>query len=435
MKNYLQENYEAYAKTLPGQQWQWLSALRQQALAQFMEQGFPTIRNEDWKYTNLQRLERQPYVLDSNNKVISQELNIPVFSKNSHLVFIDGHFQKTLSKISTDIQFLSFAEAAETQSKLLENYLQQSISVEPSSLTALNLCAATDGAVIHIAEKTQPSLIELVFYSTEQEQNLLIQHRNIIICDAHSDTTIIEHYCGATTAENLTNSVTEVHLKAHARLHHIKLQVESVKAVHIGNLSVQQEDSSYLKSHVLSYDGNLVRNEIYTGLNAQNAETQLFGLFLAQKYQHMDQHTFIDHAKPHCNSNQLYRGILMDNARGVFNGKVLVRPDAQKTCAHQKNNNLLLSANAEIDTKPELQIYADDVQCSHGATVGQLDEHALFYLRARGITLDQARSLMIYAFAAEVLQSVPDLNLRHVLQQQLLEYLPVTAWLQEVCHE
>lgn len=436
MLNELQQQYPQYQASLPGQQFAWLKKIRQEAFELFMQQGLPNIRTEEWKYTNLLPVSRQTYSFANKNATTN---NLPAsLFKTTRLVFIDGCFNESLSNLNVlpkGVQVNSLAEALAEANPVLLAHWQKNAPLNNSAITALNISCAADGAVVILPENCQAGLIEICFFSSDTGNKKIIQARNIILGGAGSSATVVEHYCGDDAASNLTNNITELFLAENANVQHIKIQSEPKDCVHIGQLYVDQKESSLLQSYVLSYGGSLVRNQIHDLLNGQKSSAELYGLFIAKDYQHMDQHTTIEHIKPECTSHEFYRGILLDNARGIFSGNVLVHPNAPKSSAKQVNNNLLLSPNAEIDTKPELQIYTDDVQCSHGATVGKLDEQALFYLRARGLNYEQARSLLIYTFAAEVLKNLTDKNIRDTLQQQILTYLPVTAWLQEICHD
>ncbi|MFI4954393.1 MAG: Fe-S cluster assembly protein SufD [Gammaproteobacteria bacterium] len=433
MQVQLQNLYSTYAANLPGQNQAWLHTLRDQAFADFAQQGIPTVRSEAWKYTNLHRINSQNYLLlEQVNHQESIE-KLPIFSESMRLVFIDGIFSQTLSKINREIKFNSFNIAVQQQPELLKKFLEKSTTDPTSAFPALNASLAIDGAVLEILPAQNAGIIEIVYYTTAQAETTLVQPRTIIVCAENSQATIIEHYAGAQTTRSLTNSVTQIDIHANAMVEHIKLQTEAKQTDHIGQLFVTQQQSSHFKSIMLSYGANIARNEIHSVFAGEHSKTELYGLFLAQRSQHMDQYTLIDHAASHCQSRELYRGILTENARGVFNGRIIVKANVHKSNVKQTNNNLLLSPMAEIDTKPELQIYNDDlVQCTHGATVGQLDSQALFYLRARGLSLEQAKSLLLYAFTTEILHKVSDNNLQQKLQHQIFGYFPEMEWLEQL---
>ena len=259
--------------------------------------------------------------------------------------------------------------------------------------------------------------------------------RNLVVMAEQSEATLIESYVGLDDADYFTNAVTEISLADNAILKHYKVQQESLNAYHIGSLNAWQGKNSQLESHSVSLGGALVRNDIHSQLDAEGANIVMNGLYMTSGRQHVDNHTRVDHLKPHTYSTENYRGVLNDRSRAVFNGKVVVHKQAQKIDAHQNNANLLLSDDAEIDTKPELEIYADDVKCSHGATVGQLDENMLFYLRSRAIDEETARSLLTYAFADEVISKIEFMPIRNRLEYLVVGQLPDAALIREFTNE
>lgn len=424
----LQNIYPAYTAHLPGQNQAWLSTLREQAFANFVQQGIPTVRTEAWKYTNLHRLNNQNYRITTQTHHQETLGDLPILSENIRLVFINGIFSEALSILNNKIEFMPLSLAVSHQPQLLQKFLTTSTKEPSSAFPALNTALAYDGAVLEILPGQDGGVIEIVYYTTAQSERSLVQPRTIIIAGKGSQATIVEHYVGNEQAHSLTNSVTQIEVHTTASVQHIKLQTEAKQTDHIGQLFVSQEQNSHFNSILLSYGANMARNEVHVVFAGEESKTELYGLFLPQRAQHMDQYTLIDHAASHCTSYQLYRGILLENARGVFNGRVIVREDVHKSSVQQTNNNLLLSSTAEIDTKPELQIYNDDlIQCTHGATVGQLDAQALFYLRARGLSLEQAKSILLYAFTAEILQKVVDPNLQIKLQQHICSTFDMLA--------
>jgi Fe-S cluster assembly protein SufD len=245
-----------------------------------------------------------------------------------------------------------------------------------------------------------------LFLTTRAEENILTQPRNLFVAGKNSQVTIIEHYASLDENIYFTNAVTEIFADENAVVDHVKLQEESKKAFHIARMEIDQEKNSNFSSHAISLGGDISRNDFNSRFNDKGSECMMNGLFLTDGTQLFDVHTLIDHAKPHCNSHEHYKGILDDKSRGVFNGKVIVRQDAQKTNAFQENNNIILSDDALINTKPQLEIFADDVKCSHGATIGQLDEEAMFYLKSRGIGEETSKSILIHAFASDVIKSI-----------------------------
>ncbi|MEE9287525.1 MAG: Fe-S cluster assembly protein SufD, partial [Gammaproteobacteria bacterium] len=304
-------------------------------------------------------------------------------------------------------------------------HLGQYADDKANGFAALNTAFMTDGAYINLPAGTYVQKpIHLLFLSTTHDNALINYLRNLIVVGANAKVTIIESYVGLEGARNLTNTVTEVALGSGSVLEHYKLQQESLTSFHIGSLHIRQSADSRMYSHSISLGGAIVRNDINTALTAEGAEVNLNGLYMASGRQHIDNHTRIDHASPHTRSNEVYKGVLDGHARGVFNGKVVVHEGAAKTDARQSNKNLLLSNTAEVDTKPQLEIYADDVKCSHGATVGHLDKDALYYLRTRGIDEDAATSLLTYAFADDVINHIKYAPIRARLEKVVIGRLP-----------
>ena len=323
-------------------------------------------------------------------------------------------------------------EAFDGHAEALAPFFRQKFPGSEQGFAAMNTAFADDGAVIEIAADTEAERpIELLFVSTAEEDPVAVHPRVLIRAGERSRATIIEHYVGLDDARNLTNAVTEASLDRGARVAHYRVQRESRKGFHIGSLHVDQAGESRFEQHNVNIGGQLVRTDINAALNDEGAETLYNGLYLANGRQHVDTHTRINHNVPNTTSEEAYRGILDEHARGVFNGRVYVAPHAQKTAAYQSNDNLLLSGKAEIDTKPELEIYADDVVCTHGATVGQLDTRALFYLRSRGVDHETARGLLLYAFAEASIERMELEGLRNWLQGFVIQELPNGERIQE----
>jgi len=398
---------ERFAGERPGDQVDWIAAARREASTLLAERGLPTTRIEDWKYTSIKPIAkrdfRRPSAADATADADAVEgQRIP--GLDSHrLVFVNGHFAAALSDATGDdrgLQVQNLAAAlAENPDTLRERFAACAPS-DFSGFTAMNTAFAEDGVVIGVDADTRIERpIELLFVSSPVDEAVAANPRVIVAAGANARLTLIEHYVGLDDAANLTNAVTEIRLGDGARLQHYRLQRESRKGFHIGSVHVDQAANSRYDSHNLQMGAQLSRTDVNTALNGEGAETLFNGLYMLNGRQHSDTHTRINHNQPHTTSEESYRGILDQYARGVFNGRVYVAPDAQQIAAYQSNDNLLLSGNCEIDTKPELEIYADDVVCSHGATVGQLDRQALFYLRSRGLEEEAARGLLLYAFA------------------------------------
>ena len=386
----------------------WLTGLRQEAFRRFENLGFPTTRQEEWRFTNVKRIAETEFALAEIPPPLSRETISPFVLDGDYLrlVFVNGHYVGDLSATAATPQgavVSSLSAALADQPALIEDHLGQLASDDNACFAALNSAFIRDGAFVHVPRGVVVERpIHLLFISTDSSSPTASHPRNLIIAQRETQATIIESYVGLNDGVYLTNAVTEVSVAENAVVDHCKLQQESAHGYHVATTQVRQQRASRFSSHYFSLGGQLVRNEVDVTLDDEGCECSLNGLYIAAGDQHMDNRTRIDHAKPHCNSHELYKGILDERAKGVFNGKIYVHPDAQKTDAKQSNRVLLLSDDAVIDTKPQLEIYADDVKCTHGATVGQIDEAALYYLRSRGISEDLARSLLVFAFGNEI---------------------------------
>ncbi|SAL85768.1 cysteine desulfurase activator complex subunit SufB [Caballeronia arvi] len=415
------------AGRLPGARLPWLQGARRCAFEQFAALGFPTTRQEDWKYTNVATIERRPlhFMTEGANDVSADRIKEWVIDSSSHLlVFVDGRYVPARSNIERmpDGAFVgTVAQALHTMPELLEAV----VSARPAAhgFAALNAAFFTDGFVVALPRDTAiEEPIHALFITGEAD--LAVQAFNVVLAGARSRCTIVEHFAGLNDASYLTNVATRIEVEEDAVVEHYRLQQEGTKACHIASIDAAQQRASRFASHAFAFGSALSRTGIGVSLNAEDAQATLNGLYLVGGRQHVDHHTRIDHAKPRGTSREYYRGVLDGAARGVFNGKVVVHPDAQKTDTHQANHNLLLSPDAEIDTKPQLEIFADDVKCTHGATVGQLDENQLFYLRARGVEEPMARALLTYAFASDIVEGVGLDSLRRWLEGLLLARMP-----------
>lgn len=425
IKNYLQQFHaENYLQREP----MWLYDLRRDAVSSFSRLGFPTQEQEDWKYTSLDAITALPFRLAESlpRKKEIEKLNLG--EETHELVFLDGHFSPELSKIGElppDVRLGSLQSFLKEEPHFLRLYLGQLVDYEKSGLIALNTAFMQDGAVLHLpagAVLTKP--VHLLFISSsEREENLCAFPRNILLAGPQSKASVIESYFCAGKPQYFTNAVTEIIVGAGASLEHYKVCLESKSACHLATMQIQQAKDSHFVSHSISLGGALVRNDLNLIFRGQGGHCDLNGLYLVEGKEHVDNHTTIDHALPYCTSDEFYKGILDDKARGVFNGKIYVRKDAQKTNAYQQNKNLLLSRGARIDTKPQLEIFADDVRCTHGATVGNLDSQALFYLQSRGLPKKEAQSLLLYAFAKDVLARFKIDGVRTYLENLLFQRL------------
>ncbi len=400
----------------------WMKNLKSDAFARFSVLGFPTLKNEEWKYTNVEAITRLPFEFAESSSLDSLKCSEEA---SACLVFVNGFYSEKLSQVKnlpSGILLGSLSDFIQKKPELIQEHLSKYSSYQKHPFVALNTAFVREGAFVFIPKGiTLEKPIEIIFIS-ESSRTFVVQPRNLIVAESASQATIVEHYIGK-DAVYLTNAVTEIFAADSAVIEHVKVQEESEKAYHIFSLGIQQERQSNVTSHSISLGAALSRHDLSSVLNAEGSECVMNGLYLTFGSQHVDHHTLIDHAKPHCVSQELYKGILADKSRGVFNGKVIVRPNAEKTNSSQSNKNLLLSDEAEIDTEPLLEIFNNDVKCSHGASTGHLDPKQIFYLRSRGISEDYARSMLTYAFAGEVIDKLKIPSLRESLQKKLFDRL------------
>lgn len=427
--DHYRRDFDQLGALLPGNELAWLRAMRHAAIGRFAELGFPTTRHEDWKYTNLAPLTRIAFRrVGVNGMATANDAQnaVPFRSAGfAQLVFIDGRFSPERSRTGSlpgTVCVMSLSEAIASEPSFLEEHLGRSADFREQSLTALNTAFFADGALIHVPDGVAIEVpVHLIFVSTAAERPTVNHPRNLIVTGRAASLAVIEHYLtvpgvpaslasrgpsASNPGATFTNAVTELVVGEGATVAHYAVKEEGASAYHIGSLHARQGRDSSFTSHSLSTGARLGRSEIRSVLGGDGANCVLNGLYLAKDGQHVDHHTLIDHAEPHCSSQELYKGILGGTARGVFTGRVIVRPGAQKTSAQQTNRNLLLSDDARAETRPQLEIHANDVKCTHGAAIGKLDEEMAFYLRSRGIAENDARSLLTYAFANEVLDRV-----------------------------
>jgi Fe-S cluster assembly protein SufD len=407
------EYHQQLNPTFMGNQLPWLRTLRKTNLDQFLLAGFPTRREEDWKYTDLSFLKKRSFNWTAHEEEITAAQIAPYLLANTEscqLVFIDGCFSAALSNIDDlpqGLDLTSLAEILFSQPELLRTHLETIAEQTTSSLMHLNAAFANDGVWLRVAKNAQiKQPVHLLFVSTAASQQQMVNAFNVIELAENSQVTVFEQHVSINESPCFKNMVTTIRLQPGAILTHTKLQAEAKQTVHIAQTTVQQTRDSQFRSDSISLGAELARDNLHVALNENNASCTLNGFYTLSNKQHIDHHTRIDHFAPHCNSEENYKGILTDQAKGVFNGKVIVHPSAQKTQSRQINKNLLLSKTAEMNTKPELEIYADDVQCAHGATVGQIDEEALFYLRSRGLDEEQATALLTQAFCNDILDHI-----------------------------
>ncbi|MBX9927900.1 MAG: Fe-S cluster assembly protein SufD [Gemmatimonadaceae bacterium] len=407
-----QDQFAALASERKGPEW--LPALRQAAMTRFAELGFPTTRNEDWHFTSVTPIAERTFkpVRAEKSSVTLDALSPYLFGAEDwhRLVFVNGRFDPALSMFAglpAEVTVSTLADALKTQPELLVEELGKLAQYVEQPFTALNTAFMSDGVVIHVpADVVVEVPIHIVHVADSGAAGAALYPRTLVRADRHAQVTLVESFIGLDRATYLTNAVTELTVGEGAVVGHYKIQREAEDAYHVyTSQAIQAATSTY---HAFSFASGsaLSRTNIYTRLNGAGAEGRLNGLYCLDGSQHCDHQTFVEHIAPNCASRELYKGILDGSAHGVFNGKVYVDPEAQKTDGKQSNHTLLLSGTARIDSKPQLEIFADDVKCTHGATVGRLQDIALFYLKSRGISAVSARALLTYAFAAEVLETI-----------------------------
>ncbi|MGQ0534506.1 MAG: Fe-S cluster assembly protein SufD [Methanobacteriota archaeon] len=423
------ETFRGVEKTLPGADAPWLAALRRRAIESFERSGHPPVRDEDWRFTDISGFARRAFRAPTALRAAGPRAEDPFASVPRHeLSFVDGRYaggRVAGPALPAGVRVEPLAEALRRDGKTAESHLSAQVGVD-RPFAALNTALFSDGALVTVPDGCIVGTpIHLLFHSTGAEGEMT-HPRTLVVLGRSSEATVLETYVGgpATEGPRVTNAVTEVAVGPDAKLHHVRLVAEGASTFHAGTLRISGARASAVTSHSIAFGGALVRNEIHASLDGEGADLYLGGLFVPRGTQHVDHHTRIDHAAPHTSSREVYKGILADSARGVFHGRILVRPGAQKTDAKQTNKNVLLSKAALVDSTPQLEIYADDVKCTHGSTTGQMDEDAIFYLRSRGIDDETARGILSYAFGRDVLDRIRDEAVRTVLGAALLRRLP-----------
>ena len=425
-------NFEYFAKEGAGTDPSWLRPIREAAIARFTELGFPTLQDEDWRFTNVAPIASLPFhpvFQYARNGLTPERIRQFHFTglEASRLVFVDGHYSAELSQIlpqNNGVRIASLASALADDAPGLQEHLAQLAAVKDNAFTALNTAFFTDGAFIHLPPgQAVEAPVHLLFVSTGKKTGATTHPRNLVIAEKGSRLTLLESYVCTGDSAYFTNAVTEFFVGDHAVLEHCKFQDESHSAYHMAALRAQLGRDCNFISHSIAAGAQLSRNNINTVLDGEGIECVLNGLYLTKGTQLADHWMLVEHAKPHCNSHEYFNGILDGSSKGVFHGRILVQPLAQKTDAKQTNKNLLLSDHATVDAKPQLEIYADDVKCTHGATVGQMNEESIFYLRARGLGLETARRMLIHAFAGEIIDRVRFAPVREELDRVIWERL------------
>ena len=410
----------------------WLYPVRKAGLARFAELGYPTRRHEDWRFTNVEPIAQRPFqpVWDLKDAAVSSKAlqSLPFAKLDGHrLVFINGHFSPSLSTIRKEeegVQILPLSSAWDAQSELLQRHLARHPGNADNPFASLNDAFFTDGALIHVAKgKSAAAPIQLVFLATTAEPGAVSHPRVLVVAEDGSQVTVLENYAALVEGDYFTNAVTELVAGDNAVVEHARFQDESAQAFHVAAVHAHLGRDSRVWSHSIAVGAKLSRVNIRTTLAGAGLECILNGLYLTRDQQLADHHMVVNHAQPNCASHEYFNGILDDQSRGVFHGRILVQKEAQKTDAKQTNKNLLLSDDATANTKPQLEIYADDVKCTHGATVGQLNDESIFYLRARGVGEEMARRMLIHAFAGEITERVQHEAIREEMNQIIWDRL------------
>jgi len=428
IKKWYLDNFEIFQNSLNGESLKPINQLRKDAMAKFSELSFPTIKDEEWKYTNITPLFKHSFKpAASISEIENAQVDQFTFDdlKGYLAVFVNGIYSKDLSRLENlpkEVVISSLEDAINSYHLAVQKYFSKYADYKQHIFTSLNTAFTKDGAFIHIPDgKILEDPVHILFITNSNGEKILSQPRNLFSVGKNSQVKILEHFVSIDHGIYFTNSVSEISAGENAVVDHVKLQEESKNAFHIHRIEVEQERNSNFTSHSISLGGIISRNDCNIRFNGEGGEGTLNGLYLTDGEQLYDTHTMIDHAKPHCTSHEHYKGILDDKSRGVFNGKVMVRKDAQKTNAFQENNNIILSAEALVNTKPQLEIFADDVKCTHGATIGQLDMDSMFYLKSRGIGKETARAILIHAFASDIIKSIPLKPIKSYIESILTE--------------
>ena len=398
-----------------------LDRIREQAAQRFEQLGWPTLKLEEWKYTNVAQVAKTKWRTAPATAPASADTiaGATLTRAAVEVVFVNGRFESLRGNVPDGVRIVRFADAQDDPA--FAKHFAKYADYQEHALTALNTANAEDGAFIEVSSNALvDGFIHLLFIGTGGD--IEAHPRNLLVVGRAAQVSIVETYAG--TGRYFTNVVTEIVAGEGAVVDHAKLECESAEAFHIGTVQVHQERSSNVTARSFCFGGALVRNETNAALKGEGASLSLEGLFVLGGTQHVDNHTVIDHVMPRCESHELYKGILDENARGIFDGTIIVRPDAQKTVSRQVNKNLLLSETAIVDSKPTLEIHNDDVKCNHGSTIGQLEEEPMFYLRSRGLGEEEARTLLVYAFASEIVDRIRIEPLREQIRRTMFQQLP-----------
>jgi Fe-S cluster assembly protein SufD len=425
------QEFQGMSGTAVAEDPEWLDAIRRAAKERFATVGYPSPRDEEWRFTPIGSITNRTWLESGGNAAVVARDEVEPFlfghREWTTLVFVDGAYSEALSAVGTLPVGLGVGSLADARRDGigLKSHLGRHAAVEASPFSALNTAFLQDGGYVQVAaglDVLRP--VHLLWVTTASAAGAVAHPRNLIVLENGARASVIESYVTVAEGEVYwNNAVTEVVLGANAWLEHTRIQRESERSYHVGMTHVDQQRDSHYRSFSLAMGGALARHNLHVRLNDENIETLMYGLYLTRGEQVVDNHTAIFHDQPNCRSWEVYKGVLDGRSRAVFNGKVFVKPEAQKTDAKQTNRNLLLSETAKVDTKPQLEIFADDVKCTHGATVGRLDDVALFYARSRGVPAEQAQLLLTYAFAAEVTSEVALTPVREELERLVRDRL------------
>ncbi|AEI49964.1 Fe-S cluster assembly protein SufD [Runella slithyformis] len=429
LKQQLVADFQAAESRLNGEAKTAVHQKRREAMQRFETLGFPTVRHEEWKYSNVSNLVKQAFDFNVQSDFGIKDveaLEIPNLQGNI-LYFINGMYSAELSSIvspESQLQILNFGRAVKEKPELLASYFAHYANYQDDAFTALNTAFAHDGVVVHVPEgKVVEEPIILRFITDSRSVNAASQPRNLIVVGKNAEVKMAESFRTIGDNGSFTNVVTEIVVEENANVQYYKVQNETEKAYHIGTTQVLQKDKSHFYAVTVTVNGGFVRNNLNIVLDGQYCESFMYGLYFPNGKQHVDNHTLVDHAKPNSYSNELYKGILKDKSTGVFNGKIFVREYASKTNAYQSCRNVVLSDEASMNTKPQLEIYNDDVKCSHGTTTGKLNDEAIFYMRSRGIPKAEAVTLLMYAFCEDVISQIKIEPIREYLSGLIVEKL------------
>ena len=411
-----------------------ISQIRKEGFRTFNKAGLPGFKNEEWKYTRISDLFKKEYQLPEDEihaEITASDVDavrLPGFENANELVFANGKFMPALSTLrssGSQLVVLPLEEAAKgIYKELVEEHLNKSSLFIRDGIHALNTSFIYGGVFIYVNKnEVLNHPVYLYHIADARDNHTLVQPRSSVFVDKSAKLQIVENYTTLGAMDSFTNEVIEIIVDTNAIVEYYKIQSDLNTASQVGTTHIRQIGKSYVHTFTVSLNGGMIRNNTDIIMEAAGNEAHMYGLYLLKGRTHVDNHTLVDNTKPNCFSNEFYKGIVDERATGVFSGKIFVRPDAQKTNAYQSNKNILLSDNATVNTKPQLEIFADDVKCSHGCTVGQLDEEALYYLRTRGIGKEHAQSMLLQAFAADIVEQIKHEPLRKYVEEKIVERL------------